>query len=413
MRRPEILSPAGNFEKLKFAILYGADAVYFAGKKFGMRIASDNFEDEELCSAINYAHSKNVRAYITVNITPRQYELSDIAKYLQFLNEIKPDALIISDLGILELAKKHTKNIEFHISTQANIQNALTCSTYYNLGAKRVVLARELSVSEISEIRKNVPYGLELEAFVHGAMCISHSGRCLLSNYFISRDANHGACAQSCRWEYNGRGLNADIYEIKRPENHLSVLENERGSFIFSSKDLCMIEHIPELVNSGIDSFKIEGRVKSAYYTAVTTNAYKTELCSYMKDPEHYMFSKDSLSELESVSHREYSTGYFFTHPLDCANVTKNGGYIKEKSFIATVEDYDSSSHRATLIQRNKSCSGQECEIISPGEKAKKYIFEDMQNEKGEPIESAPHAKMQYSVKVPFPVKKGDIIRGI
>lgn len=412
MNRPEILAPCGNFEKLKFAVLYGADAVYLAGKRFGMRIASDNFSDDELKEAIEFAHKNGVKVYITVNVMPRQNELYEIAEYLKFLAQIKPDAVIVADLGVLSLAKKYAPELEIHISTQANTVNSLSCRTFYELGAKRVVLSRELSLEEIKRIREDIPDKLELEAFVHGAMCVSHSGRCLLSNYFVGRDANHGACAQPCRWEYNGTGLSAEITEIKRPDIKLTALENERGTFIFSSKDMCMIEHIPELVSAGINSFKIEGRVKSAYYTAVTTNAYKTELMRYLADPEKYTFDPSAKTELESVSHREYCTGYFFDHPLENAQITENGGYIKEKAFLATVEKYDKETGRATLIQRNKSVCGDIAEIISPGQKAKSFVLSEMKDQNGENIESAPHPQMLFSVKIPFETKPGDIIRG-
>ena len=412
MKRPEILAPCGNFEKMRFAVLYGADAVYLAGKSFGMRTASDNFTDEELKEAIDFAHERGVKVYITVNVMPRQYELDAFAEYLSFLSQIKPDALIVADLGVMSLAKKHAPDIDIHISTQANTVNSLSCRVFHELGAKRVVLSRELSLDEIKRIRDDIPDDLELEAFVHGAMCVSHSGRCLLSNFFVGRDANHGACAQPCRWEYNGEGLSAEITEVKRPDIRLTALENERGTFIFSSKDMCMIEHIPELVKAGIDSFKIEGRVKSAYYTAVTANSYKTELMKYLADPDGYIFDGAALRELESVSHREYCTGYYFDHPLTNAQITQNGGYIKEKAFLATVESFDPATMRATLIQRNKAVNGNEADIITPGGMAKSFVLCDMQNEAGEPIESAPHPQMRFSVEMPFEVKVGDIIRG-
>ena len=412
MKRPEILAPCGNFEKMRFAVLYGADAVYLAGKSFGMRTASDNFTDEELKEAIDFAHERGVKVYITVNVMPRQYELDAFEKYLSFLSQIKPDALIVADLGVMSLAKKHAPDIDIHISTQANTVNSLSCRVFHELGAKRVVLSRELSLDEIKRIRDDIPDDLELEAFVHGAMCVSHSGRCLLSNFFVGRDANHGACAQPCRWEYNGEGLSAEITEVKRPDIRLTALENERGTFIFSSKDMCMIEHIPELVKAGIDSFKIEGRVKSAYYTAVTANSYKTELMKYLADPDGYIFDGAALRELESVSHREYCTGYYFDHPLTNAQITQNGGYIKEKAFLATVESFDPATMRATLIQRNKAVNGNEADIITPGGMAKSFVLCDMQNEAGEPIESAPHPQMRFSVEMPFEVKVGDIIRG-
>ncbi len=410
--KPEILSPCGNFEKLRFAVRYGADAVYLAGKQFGMRTASDNFSDEELKEAIDFAHNHGVKVYITANVMPRESELEAFGEYISFLGKIKPDAIIVADLGVLSLVKEKAPGLEIHISTQANTVNSRSCRMFYELGAKRVVLSRELSLEEIKKIRSEIPEDLELEAFIHGAMCVSHSGRCLLSNFFVGRDANHGACAQPCRWEYHGDGLHADIFEVKRPDIHLSALENERGTFIFSSKDMCMIEHIPELVDAGINSFKIEGRVKSAYYTAITTNAYRTELDKYFKDPDGYTFDGTALTELESVSHREYCTGYFFDHPMQNAQITKNGGYIKEKAFLATVERFDAETGRAYLIQRNKAVCGDEAEIITPGGCARKFILEDMRNEKDEPIESAPHPQMIFSVKMPFGVKVGDIIRG-
>lgn len=412
MTRPEILSPCGNFEKLRFAVRYGADAVYLAGKRFGMRSASDNFTDQELAQAIQFAHEHGVKVYITVNIMPRQSELADCEAYLRFLDTLRPDAVIVADLGMLRLAERCCPHLDKHISTQANTVNAESCLVFAELGASRIVLSRELSLDEIRAIREAIPSTLELEAFVHGAMCVSHSGRCLLSNFFVGRDANHGTCAQPCRWEYNGAGLSADITEVKRPDIHLSALENERGTFLFSSKDMCMIEHIPELVAAGINSLKIEGRVKSAYYTAVTTNAYKTELMRYLADPDAYVFDGSALTELESVSHREYCTGYFFDHPLQNAQITQNGGYIKEKSFLATVEAYDPQSGRATLLQRNKAVCGQSADLISPMKSAKPFVFHDMRDSDGNPIESAPHPKMLYSVKTDYPVCVGDIIRG-
>lgn len=412
MTKPEILSPCGNFEKLRFAVLYGADAVYLAGKRFGMRCASDNFTEEELPQAVAFAHAHGVKVYVTVNVMPRQSELADCAEYLRYLDTVRPDAVIVADLGVLRLASELCPHVEKHISTQACTVNAQACLTFADLGATRIVLSRELSLDEIRAIRDAVPDSLELEAFVHGAMCVSHSGRCLLSNFFVGRDANHGACAQPCRWEYNGAGLSANIREVKRPDIHLSALENEHGTFLFSSKDLCMIEHIPELVQAGINSFKIEGRVKSAYYTAVTTNAYKTELTRYLADPNGYRLDPSSKAELESVSHREYCTGYFFDHPLENAQITQNGGYIKEKSFLATVESYDPQTGRAVLIQRNKAVVGQNADIISPHEKPREFVFADMRDADGNAIESAPHPQMSYSVSVPFAVRTGDIIRG-
>ena len=413
LKRPEILAPAGNFEKLTFAVLYGADAVYVAGKTFGMRAASENFSNEELTEAVKYCHERNVKLYVTVNVQPREDEISELPAYLEFLeNTAKPDALIISDMGVLSLAKKHAPSIEIHISTQANTVNSEACKLYHSLGAKRIVLARELSFEEIKMIRKNIPEDLELEAFVHGAMCVSYSGRCLLSNFFSKRDANRGKCAQPCRWEYFDGEKYAEIFEKKRPDERISLVENEQGTFMFSSKDMCMIEHIPELVEAGIDSFKIEGRVKSAYYTAVTANAYKTELNAYLSNKENYVFDKSSLYELESVSHREYGTGYFFDDCSQNAQISKDGGYLRDKAFLATVSEIDETKNIAILCQRNKSVDNQVCELVSPGKRSVCFTLEDMRDMKGEKIESAPHPQMLFTVKMTVPMKKGDIIRG-
>ena len=413
IKKPEILSPAGNFEKLTFAVLYGADAVYVAGKSFGMRAASDNFSDEELVQAARYCHERSVKLYVTVNVMPREYEIGALPEYLTFLNEkARPDALIISDLGVLALAKRYAPDIDIHVSTQASTVNSEACKMYHSLGATRVVLSRELTLDEIRMIRDNIPDELELEAFVHGAMCVSYSGRCLLSNFFAGRDANRGKCAQPCRWEYFDGEKYAEIFEKKRPEEKISLVENERGTFMFSSRDLCMIEHIPELVQAGIDSFKIEGRVKSAYYTAVTANAYKTELNSYLRDPENYVFNPKSLYELESVSHREYATGYFFDNCSENAQISSDGGYLRDKAFLSTVYDVDTENGRAVLCQRNKSVNGQICELVSPGKDSVEFVLEDMRDEKGNPIDSAPHPQMLFSVKMTVPMKKGDIIRG-
>lgn len=413
IKRPEILAPAGNFEKMRFAILYGADAVYLAGKSFGMRTASDNFTDEELAAAIEYAHGKGVRVYVTVNIMPRPSEEKALREYLRYLGEIAPDALIISDIGVFSLAKKYAPNVDIHISTQANTLNAAACRAWYELGATRVVLARELSLAEIAEIRSEIPPELELEAFVHGAMCVSHSGRCLLSNYFIGRDANRGACAQPCRWEYDTKEITAEIHETGKPERSFEAVQNEHGTFMFSSNDMCMIEHIPDLVKAGIDSFKIEGRVKSAYYTAITANAYKNELNSYLADPDGYVFDTKSLEEVESVSHRGYCTGYFYTSPLDNAQIWGEGGYIRDKAYLATVESFDKETGRAVLLQRNKVSEGEHARVISPGKGFRDIVLSDLRDENGEKIECAPHPKMRYSVAAPFELHPGDIVSGV
>ncbi len=409
-KKPEILSPAGNFEKMRFALNYGADAVYLSGKQFGMRSAPENFTESELYEAVKYCHERNKKIYVTVNIMPHPDEAELLPEYLEKLSDIKPDALIISDLGVFSMAKKYAPNLELHVSTQASNVNAQSCMVWHEMGAKRIVLARELSLKEIISIKEKIPETLEIEAFVHGSMCVSMSGRCLLSNYYTDRDANRGMCAQPCRWEYLDGCKYAQVFEKKRPEHILDVVENEMGTYIFASKDMCMIEHIPDLVEAGIDSFKIEGRVKSAYYTAVTANAYKNELNSYFENKENYVFNPESKKELESVSHREYCTGYFYDNPMAQANIVTDGGYIKDKAFLATVEEIKDG--RAYLFQRNKMCEGEEIEIVSPGRQTVKFVARDMRDEMGEKIETAPHPKMIFSIIASDNIHVGDILRG-
>lgn len=404
---PELLSPAGNFEKMKAAILYGADAVYLAGNAFGMRAAADNFSIEEIYEAVKYAHERNVKVYVTVNTMPRVGEYAALREYLNALKGSGIDAVIVADLGVIELVKEILPEVELHISTQTSIVSPETCMAYYRMGAKRVVLARELSLDEIKQIRAGIPDDLELEVFIHGSMCVSWSGRCLLSEHLTGRDANCGKCTQPCRWNYK-------LYEIieeKRPDAPLPIMETELGTFIMSSRDTCMIEHIPELLEAGIKSFKIEGRMKSAYYAAVTANAYRMAFDKYMADPDNYEYDPAWLCELESVSHREYNTGYFFGNPILDANVCEYNGYLREKAYIAQALDYDSESGMATFIQRNKICVGDSVEVISPGKTGRAFTIEKMTDEKGCDIESAPHPSMIFKINAPFEIKEGDIIR--
>ena len=405
----ELLCPAGNFEKMRAAILYGADAVYLASDMFGMRAAADNFTLEELSEAVKYAHERQVKIYVTVNTMPHTCEYERLKKYLLTYDEIGVDALIISDLGVISLAKEIIPNMEIHISTQASIVSARAATAFYNLGAKRVVLARELSLQEIKEIRANTPPDLELECFIHGSMCISYSGRCLLSNYYTGRDANRGACAQPCRWNYTN-AMPISFAEEKRLEDNLSIEEYREGSFIMSSKDMCMIEHIPELMESGIDSFKIEGRMKSAYYTAICANTYKMAMNEYLKNPQGYVYNPLWLRELESVSHREYATGFYFDNPMENPQTVTQNGYLREKAYLCVATgEYD--GEFAWFTQRNKIIEGDFCEIITPGECGKPFVATELYNEKGEKIESAPHPSMKFKMRMPFPVKAGDIVR--
>lgn len=407
MKRPEILSPAGNLEKMKAAILYGADAVYLSGRIFGMRAAADNFSIEELHEATAYAHERNVKVYLTVNTMPREHEYPALREYFVALRDIALDALIVADLGVFMLAREMLPDKELHVSTQASSVSAADCRAWHALGAKRVVLARELTLEEIKAIRAQIPDEIEIECFIHGSMCVSYSGRCLLSNHLIGRDANRGMCAQPCRWNYTVRSY--EITEEKRPDVRLPIEEEGGETFILSSRDTCTIEHIPELIEAGIDSFKIEGRMKSAYYTAVVTNTYRMALDSYFSG--EYFYNPLWYRELESVSHRDYHTGYYFDDSHTDANTAQTTGYIKEKSYLATVIEYDEERGLALLSQRNKMCEGDQIEILTPGKCGERAVCEGLLDESGEPITSTPHPYMNFYMKVPHPVKAGDIVR--
>ncbi len=407
MKRPEILSPAGNFEKMRAAIRYGADAVYLAGHIFGMRAAADNFSVEELDEAVKYAHARGVRVYLTLNTMPREYEYPQLRKYLTELSHIDIDAMIIADVGVLMLVKEMLPDMEIHISTQANATSAAACLAWYALGAKRVVLARELTLDEIRAIRAGIPDELEIECFVHGSMCVSYSGRCLLSNHIIGRDANRGMCAQPCRWNYTIKHY--EIEEEKRPDCKMPVEEINGETFIMASRDTCTIEHIPELIEAGINSFKIEGRMKSAYYTAVVTNAYKMAIDSYFSG--NYEYDPSWYRELESVSHRDYHTGYYFTDSHTDANLAPNNGYIKDKAYLAVAVSYDKDSGLAKFTQRNKMCVGDAAELLTPGKIGRELTVAELFDENMNPIDSTPHPYMSFYMKLPFEIREGDILR--
>ena len=413
---PELLSPAGNFEKLKAALLYGADAVYLAGTRFGMRSAADNFTSDELYEASEYVHARGKKIYLTLNTMPHGYEYPDLRAFLEYIKNAKIDACIVADMGVMYLIKEIMPEMEIHVSTQASIVSAAAANAYVALGAKRLVLARELMLDEIKEIKASLPNGIELEAFVHGSMCVSYSGRCMLSHSLTGRDANRGACAQPCRWEY-------DIREIKRPDQPYPIEENELGTFIMSSKDMCTISIIPQLIEAGIDSFKIEGRMKSAYYAAVVTNSYRMAIDAYLRSPADYRFDTRLMRELESVSHREYCTGFYLDDPLKNPQMSTINGYIREKAYFATalsqdelclpntVEARNESGTLYPFIQRNKIKIGDSAEIISPSKIGVPFTVTEIYNENGEPIESAPHPSQKFFVRVPFEVREGDIIR--
>ena len=399
---PELLSPAGNFEKLKAALRYGADAVYLAGNRFGMRSAADNFTVEELYEAAKYTHERGKKLYLTLNTMPHGYEYPALREFILAIKDAGIDAFIVADLGVMALCKELIPDMEIHISTQASIVSPEAARAYAALGAKRLVLARELTLSEIREIKAALPEGVELEAFVHGSMCVSYSGRCMLSNALTGRDANRGACAQPCRWNYI-------ITEEKRPDQPFPIEENELGTFIMSSKDMCTIGIIPELIEAGIDSFKIEGRMKSAYYTAVVTNTYRMAIDAYKSG--NYEYNPLWYRELLSVSHRDYQTGYYFSDSHTDANISETAGYIKEKAYLATVISYNEETGIATLSQRNKMSKGDACELLTPGKVGVPLIAEELFDEEGNPIASTPHPYMTFMMKTPFAVKPGDILR--
>ena len=413
---PELLSPAGNFEKLKAALLYGADAVYLAGTRFGMRSAADNFSDDELYEAAEYVHERGKKIYLTLNTMPHAHEYPDLREFLRRISGAGIDACIIADLGVMALVKEIMPEMELHISTQASIVSPEAALAYAALGAKRLVLARELTLEEIKAIRAALPRDIELEAFVHGSMCVSYSGRCMLSNSLTGRDANRGACAQPCRWGYT-------ITEEKRPEQPYPIEQNELGTFIMSSKDMCTISIMPQLIEAGIDSFKIEGRMKSAYYAAVVTNAYRMAIDAYNASPDTYSFDQRLIRELESVSHREYCTGFYLDLPMENPQMSTINGYIREKAYFATalsnaelsvpesLEKVNQSGSLAPFIQRNKIKLGDCAEIISPNKLGRAFTVNELYDEKGNPIESAPHPSQKFFLRVPFEVHEGDIIR--
>ncbi len=405
IKKPEILSPAGDFEKLRASLRYGADAVYLAGKRFGMRSSSDNFDLDELKQACEYTHSLGKRLYLTVNTMPHGYEYPALRQFLTDIADFGIDAMIVADLGVIDTIHELLPEIEIHISTQAGITSPAAAKAYVKLGASRLVLARELTLSEIRAIRDAIPDEIELEAFVHGAMCVSYSGRCMLSNMLTGRDANRGACAQPCRWNYT-------VVEEKRLDLPIPVEQDEKGTYIMSSKDMCTIELIPQLVEVGINSFKIEGRVKSAYYTAVVTNSYRMALDKYWQAPESYTFDPAWLTELESVSHREYATGFYLNTPLENSQLCTSSGYIREKAYIATAQADASSGELCRFKQKNKLICGEDVELISPSSTGHRFTLTELYDENGEPIESAPHPSMTFFTRLPFDVKEGDILRG-
>ena len=404
MRKPELLAPAGDMEKLKMAVLYGADAVYLAGTSFGMRSFAGNFDDDELPRAVAYAHAHGVRVHATVNTMPRGDELPALPAHLRLLNDSGVDALILADLGVFRMAQREAPNCELHVSTQVSIANAACAAAWHELGAKRVVSARELSLKEIKEIREHIPEDMEIESFIHGAMCISYSGRCLLSNFLTGRDANQGACTHPCRWKYA-------VAEETRPGEWMPVYENERGSYIFNSRDLCMIEHIPEMVEAGIDSFKIEGRMKTALYVATVARTYRIAIDDYLESPEKYQSKMEWYkSEIRKCTHREYITGFYFHKPGTESQVYGSNTYVKPYTYLGTVGAVrgDGLVH---LEQKNKFSVGETIEIMKPDGRNLRVEVKGIFTEDGTAQESAPHPKQQLWVDLGGMAEPQDILR--
>ncbi len=402
MKKPELLAPAGTLEKLKFAVHYGADAVYIAGKKYGLRAFAGNFSKEEMAEGIAFAHAHNVKVYVTVNVFAHNEDFDGLEDYLRELLELKVDAVIVSDPGIIRIACSKVPDLPVHISTQANTTNWSAVQFWKDLGAERVVLARELSLQEIREIREKVD--VELETFVHGAMCISYSGRCLLSSYMAERDSNRGQCAQACRWNYN-------LVEEKRPNEFYPIQEDERGTYVFNSQDLCLLSHLPELVDAGISSLKIEGRMKSAYYVATIIRAYRNMIDACFGEAKVSGDIQFWMDDLQKVSHRPYTTGFYFGKPEKGALTLESSQYIRPYDFIGVVKEYDPASGMAVLEQRNHFALGDTVEFFSPNYGYFQQTITEMFDQDGNAISVAPHAQQIVKLPVSQPVYPYDLLR--
>ncbi len=404
MKKPELLVPASSLEVLKTAVRYGADAVYIGGEVFGLRAKAKNFSLEEMAEGVEFAHEHGVKVYVTANILAHNADIEPVKVYFNDLKKVKPDALIISDPAIFTIAKEVLPEMELHISTQANNTNYGTYNFWYNLGAKRVVSARELSIKEISEIRKNIPKDMEIETFVHGAMCISYSGRCLLSSFMTGRDANKGACTHPCRWKYA-------VVEEKRPGEYMPIEENERGTYIFNSKDLCMIDHIPELVEAGIDSFKIEGRMKTALYVATVARTYRMAIDDYFENPDKYRENIPKYKKLISqCTYRQYTTGFFFGKPDETTQIYDANVYERDYVYLGIVGD-ETAPLEYSLEQKNKFYTGQKIEVMKPDGRDIEVEVVAIKDEEGNEMESCPHPKQKLTINLGMELDKGDILR--
>ena len=403
-RKPELLIPASNLEVLKTAVIFGADAVYIGGEAFGLRAKAKNFTPDDMREGIAFAHAHNVKVYVTANILAHNYDLDGAREYFAELKEIKPDALIISDPGMFMLAKEICPEIEIHISTQANNTNYQTYLFWWQQGAKRVVSARELSLKEIKEIREKIPEDMEIESFIHGAMCISYSGRCLLSNYFTGRDANQGACTHPCRWKYA-------VVEEKRPGEYLPVYENERGPYIFNSKDLCMIEYIPEIIDAGIDSLKIEGRMKTALYVATVARTYRKAIDDFFDSEEKYRENMPWYqAEISKCTYRQFTTGFYFGKPDENTQIYDSNTYVNEYTYLGIIEEIDARGC-AKFEQRNKFCVGDTIEIMKPDGSNVTANVLNMYDEEGTSVESCPHSRQTIYVELSVTPNKYDLLR--
>lgn len=398
----ELLAPAGNMEKLQMAILYGADAVYLAGERFGLRAGAGNFSPEELKEAIDYAHQRSKKVYVTMNVLPHNQDFAGMESYIEYLAALGADAIIVSDPGVFSLVREICPQMPIHISTQANVTNYRSARFWQQQGAARIIAAREMSLNELAFIHEKLP-SLEIEAFVHGAMCISYSGRCLLSNFMCGRDANRGDCAHPCRWKYH-------LVEEKRPGQYYPVEEDESGTYIFNSKDLCMLEHVPELVRSGITSFKIEGRMKSAFYVATVVRAYRMALDAFLKDPEHYVFQQRWLEEVAKVSHRGFTTGFFLDKPGPDSQNYRSGKYIQTWEFVGVVKEQESDG-MLLIEQRNRIQAGDRVEIMQPDGRDFPLTITEMWDMEGNLITSAPHPQMLFRIRFDQPVQVNSLLR--
>ena len=403
MKKPELLVPASSLEVLKTAVAFGADAVYIGGEAFGLRAKAKNFSPEEMAEGIRFAHERGVKVYVTANILAHNGDLAEAAEYFKELGSMGPDAVIVADPGMVMLAKENCPKIDIHLSTQANNTNYMTYLFWYGQGVKRVVSARELSLAEIKEIREHIPEDMEIESFMHGAMCISYSGRCLLSNYFTGRDANQGACTHPCRWKYA-------VVEETRPGEYMPVYENERGTYIFNSKDLCMIEHVPQMVEAGIDSFKIEGRMKTALYVATVARTYRKAIDDFFESREKYQANMEWYkSEIAKCTYRQFTTGFYFGKTDESTQIYDNNTYVNEYNYLGIVEHAEGNTLQIT--QRNKFSVGDTIEIMKPDGQNVKTRVTAMKNEQGEELESCPHPKQTIFVTLEHEAKEYDLLR--